>query len=36
MFSCTVSPVNGWAIWNVRAMPRRASLCGGSPVMSAP
>ena len=36
MFSRTVSPANGCAIWNVRAMPRRASRCGGRPVMSAP
>jgi hypothetical protein len=34
MFSRTVSPANGWTIWKVRAMPRRASVCGGWPVMS--
>ena len=36
MFSRTVSPANGCTIWNVRAMPRRASRCGGRPVISAP
>ena len=36
MFSRTVRPANGCTIWKVRAMPRRASRCGGTPVMSAP
>ena len=29
MFSRTVRPANGCTIWKVRAMPRRASRCGG-------
>ena len=36
MFSRTVRPAKGCTIWNVRAMPRRASRCGGTPVMSSP
>ena len=36
MFSRTVRPANGCTIWKVRAMPRRASRCGGTPVISAP
>ena len=36
MFSRTVRPANGCTIWKVRATPRRASRCGGSPAISAP
>src|SRR6476661_2712856 len=36
MFSCTLSPANGCATWNVRTMPRRARRCAGMPVISAP
>ncbi len=35
-FSRTVNPLKSRIAWNVRAMPRRASRCGGSRVMSSP
>src|SRR5579862_5747419 len=36
MFSRTLSPPNGWVIWNVRTTPWPQMRCGFRPVMSAP
>src|SRR6266704_3127466 len=36
MFSRTVCPANGCAIWKVRVIPRRQMRCGASPVTSCP
>ena len=36
MFSRTLRPGKGRAIWNVRAMPRLARTCGAWPEMSSP